>query len=225
MYPDLTTGEYLELSRRLYGRGSPADVARVAERFGLGPHLRKMLAQLSGGFQRRLCLAAALLTEPEVLLLDEPTVGLDPVAAHEVHRVLREAMRGRTTVLCTHNLAEAEALCDEVVILRAGRVLLHEPLATLRTRAAPHLRLAARQGNEALATALRAGGLSPIPDGTADGVHVPLPDPRESAPDLLRTLLAGGLDVYECQPEQATLEQLFLEVVGVEAEGAEADRR
>src|SRR5207237_3464339 len=110
---------------------------------------------LSGGYQRRVALAAALLGEPEVLLLDEPTVGLDPVAAHEVVQILREAMVDRTTLLCTHNLAEAEALCDQVVILRAGKVLVHTPLDELRRRARPLVRIAARQSAWVLQAVLR----------------------------------------------------------------------
>src|SRR5262245_33205580 len=127
MYQDLNVAEFLGLARELYGRG---DLQRVVKLFDLEEHLGKMLAQLSGGFQRRLALAVALLPEPDVLLLDEPTVGLDPVASHDVHVFLQQATQGRTTLLCTHNLAEAEALCDQVIILRGGRVLVHESLDT-----------------------------------------------------------------------------------------------
>lgn len=207
MYSDLTTFEYLELARRLYGRG---DVAATLERFGLGEHRDKRLSELSGGFQRRVLVAAALQSEPEVLLLDEPTVGLDPVAAHDIHDTLRRVMAGRTTLLCTHNLAEAEALCDDVVILRDGRVLLHEPLASLRQRQRPRTRLVARQTPEAVATRVRAQGLVPaVEDG---GVIVPI-DAKADAPALLRALLREGIDVYECTPLEATLEELFLEAV------------
>src|SRR5207248_11768499 len=94
MYADLTVAEYLELTRRLYGRG---DVPRTLDAFGLDAQRDKRLAQLSGGFQRRVVIASALLSEPDLLLLDEPTVGLDPVAAHEVHEYLASAMAGRTT--------------------------------------------------------------------------------------------------------------------------------
>lgn len=208
MYADLTTAEYLELARRLFGRG---DVARVIDAFGLGDHRDKRLAQLSGGFQRRVVVAAALLSEPEVLLLDEPSVGLDPVAAREVHGYLRTAMEGRTTLMCTHNLAEAEALCDDVVILRAGKVLLHEPLATLRERQRPRTRLTARQAADVLAERVRAyGHVAAVEDGAV----VALIDARSEAPALLRALLNEGLDVYECRPLAATLEELFLEAVG-----------
>ena len=207
MYADLSTGDYLDLVRRLYGHG---DVDRAIEAFGLGPHRKTMLAALSGGFRRRVLLAAALLSEPEVLLLDEPTVGLDPVAAHDVHELLGTAMKGRTTLLCTHNLAEAEALCDDVVILRAGQVLLHEPLAELRRRVAPRLRLRARQPVAALLAALARRGLTAVADGDAAIVSV---DAQDAGPDLLRDLLGQGIDLFESTPLQASLEQVFLDVV------------
>lgn len=216
MYQDLSTGEYLELARRLYG-ASPSALDRVEEAFGLGEHRTKMLSQLSGGFQRRVCLAVALLGEPTLLLLDEPTVGLDPVAANEVHAYLRDAMAaaGRTTLLCTHNLAEAEALCDEVIILRQGKVLVHDSLANLRQRDRPRVRLAARQGVEPLLAALRARGLAGERDGSGSdtGVVVPMADVPAEAPALLRGLLGDGLDVYECRRVQVTLEAVFLDLV------------
>ncbi len=210
MYTDLTTGEYLELARRLYGRG---DVARLMDVFGLGPYRHTILAQLSGGYQRRVVLAAALLGEPDLLLLDEPTLGLDPVAVHDVHAFLRQAMEGRTTLLCTHNLAEAEALCDEVIILRDGQVLVHAPLAELRRQARAQVRLAARQGAAPLLAALRAQGHDARRDEADGTVLVALDDPPVQAPDLLRRLLAAGLDIYRCEPVRATLEDRFLELV------------
>ena len=207
MYADLTVREYLELAQHLYRRG---DVNATLEAFGLADQRDKRLAQLSGGFQRRIIVAAALLSEPEMLLLDEPTVGLDPVAAHEIHETLRTVMAGRTTLLCTHNLAEAEALCDDVIILRQGEVLLHEPLAGLRERQRPRTRLLARQGPDELANRVRARGFTPALDDGA--VIVPI-DAKKDAPALLRGLLADGIDVYECTPLSATLEEMFLEVV------------
>jgi ABC-2 type transport system ATP-binding protein len=218
MYTDLTCGEYLEFTRKLYGRG---DVNKLVDVFDLGEHLRKPLAALSGGYQRRAVMAAALLSEPELLLLDEPTVGLDPIAQHDVHAFLREAMQrqGRTTLLCTHNLAEAEALCEDVIILRKGHVVVQAPLERLRARARPQLRLAARQGPDALSAALAQRGLMPRTED--DGaVVIGLEHPQGIAPDLLRGLLADGLDIYACEPVEASLEELFLDLVNTSADGA-----
>jgi ABC-2 type transport system ATP-binding protein len=210
MYADLTTGEYLTLARRLYGRGS---IDRVTEAFELARYWNTRMAELSGGFQRRAVLAAALLAEPDLLLLDEPTVGLDPLAAHDVHEYLRAAMEGRTTLLCTHNLVEAEALCDQVIILREGRVLVQDALQSLRGRMQAQLELAARQGAAALLAALQARGMQAHPSGQDGSVRVGVGDVQAEAPALLRGLLADGLDVYECRKVEVTLETVFLELV------------
>jgi ABC-2 type transport system ATP-binding protein len=209
MYADLTTLEYLQLIRRLYGKG---DVDNVVEALGLTEHRATRMAQLSGGYQRRVVLAAALLCEPDLLLLDEPTVGLDPVAASDVHTLLQSAMRGRTTLLCTHNLAEAEALCDEVVILRRGKVLVHAPLADLRRQTQPQLQLAVRQGAATLGAALRERGLKPsVANG--DIAIIPRPDGNDGIAALVRSLISDGLDVYESHSIDASLEDMFLDLV------------
>jgi ABC-2 type transport system ATP-binding protein len=206
MYTDLTAGEYLALAARLYGAGT----RRMVEAFELGPYLRIRMTQLSDGFQRRLALAAALIAEPDVLLLDEPTVGLDPVAAHEVSSYLQSMMPGRSVLLCTHNLAEAEALCEDVVILRGGRVIVRGRLEDLRQHTQPRLRLTCRQGPEALRAALGDGTRLTMEDRA---VLIDVEDVEQEAPDLLRRLMAAGIDVYECMPIRATLEDLFLEAV------------
>ena len=209
MYADLTTLEYLELIRGLYGRGN---VNSIIEAFGLGEQRAKRMTHLSGGYQRRVVLAGALLCEPDLLLLDEPTVGLDPVAASDVYAFLRNAMHGRTTLLCTHNLAEAEALCDEVVILRGGKILVHAPLADLRRQTQPQLQLAVRQGAEALGTALRDRGLGPI-STSGEFLVIPRPDGDGGVAKLLKSLVLEGLDVYESHSIAPSLADMFLDAV------------
>jgi ABC-2 type transport system ATP-binding protein len=209
MYRDLVVSDYLQMVKELYGQG---DIAEVVESFGLGPYTRRPMAELSGGTQRRMTLAAALLGSPEVLLLDEPTVGLDPVSMRDVHAFLRRIMPGRTVLLCTHNLAEAEALCESAIILRQGRVVLHERISALRQRAPALLALRAAQGPERLLAALRELGTPGRQE--EDTVLVPAPEPATRAPELLRRLLASGVDVYECRIVTPSLEQLFLDIVG-----------
>ncbi len=213
MYDDLLLREYLELVRRVYDCAGDDE---LMDRLGLAPFLDRPMAALSGGLQRRAVLAAALLPQPSILILDEPTAGLDPVAARDVRALLAAAMAGRTVLLCTHNLAEAEALCESTIILQAGRVVLHERIATLRSRLASRVRLAAAQGAGPLATALRDLGYQPAIVRDANGramVDVPLPDPERCVPGLLRDLLARGLDVYHAQIVTPTLEDLFFQAV------------
>ncbi|HEY0739107.1 MAG TPA: ABC transporter ATP-binding protein [Herpetosiphonaceae bacterium] len=209
MYRDIKVGEYLRLVQQLYDRG---DVGEVVVAFGLSEYQERPMAQLSGGYQRRLALAAALLPAPDLLLLDEPTVGLDPVAAREVHDYLRSVMVGRTTLLCTHNLAEAEALCESAIILQNGRVLLHDRIENLRRRTQPQIALEALEGPQRLLDALTHLN---HPAALVDGqVRLLLSEPQQQVPELLRALLAAELNVYECHTITPSLEDLFLDIVG-----------
>lgn len=210
MYPDLTAGEYLALAARLYN----VRPDRVVRSLGLEEYNHTRMALLSQGFQRRLALAAALVAGPAVLLLDEPTGGLDPVAATELRKQLREAMHvtNRTTLLCTHSAAEAEALCDEIVVLRGGRVMTQGTLDDLRRRARPRLRIVARQDAEVVLAEVRAlGQHAELIEGA---VQVEVGSPPTDGPALLRRLLDAGVEVYECGPVRAPLESLLHEVSG-----------
>jgi ABC-2 type transport system ATP-binding protein len=200
MYPDLTAGEYLALAARLY-RARPD---RAVEALDLGEYLHTRMTYLSPSFQRRLALASALVADPDVLVLDEPTAGLDRVAADHLHLYLREAMRGRTALLCTHRQDEAEALCQEVISLRGGQVLAQGTWDELRRLSRPRLRLAARQGVDRLLAKLAELGLHGEPAESA--VLVSMADPQNEAGPLLRELLDADIDIYECGPVRPSIE-------------------
>jgi ABC-2 type transport system ATP-binding protein len=206
MYPDLTTGEYLALAARLYG--VPPD--RTVTAYGLSEYLQTRMTQLSSGLQRRLALAAAVVADPDVLVLDSPTAGLDQVSAHDLHGHLQTAMHGRSTLLCTHNAAEAMELCDEIIVLRGGNVAAQGSLKELERRQRPRLRFVARQGNDVLLSELSDPVLNATPDN--GGVLVEVENAEAEAPNLLRKLLDAGVEVYGCSPVRPTLEDLFPEV-------------
>ncbi len=119
--PGLTVAENLELMAGVYGRPK-ARAGEVMDRLGLAPWAKSKAKTLSGGWQRRLSIAMALVSQPEVLFLDEPTLGLDVLARRELWGVIR-GLKGRTTmILTTHYLEEAEALADRIGIMNAGRL-------------------------------------------------------------------------------------------------------
>ena len=124
--PNLSVKENLELICGIHGFGkekTQAKISELAEAFDLGEVLKRKAGRLSGGWQRRLSIAMALISEPKVLFLDEPTLGLDVIARHELWGVIR-ALRGRVTIiLTTHYMEEAEALSDRIGIMKNGRLL------------------------------------------------------------------------------------------------------
>lgn len=134
VYDDLTVSANLRYFARVLG-AKPGRVATVAETVGLGAYGDKLVGQLSGGERARVSLATAMLNEPEVLVLDEPTVGLDPVLRQELWGTFRQlASRGTTLLVSSHVMDEAER-CDELVLMRDGRVLIQAAPADVLAQA------------------------------------------------------------------------------------------
>lgn len=135
--PGLTVRENLELMCGVHGfprKDWPARIGALSERLGLASVLSRRAGKLSGGWQRRLSIAMALISEPKILFLDEPTLGLDVLARSELWDVIR-ALKGRVTIiLTTHYMEEAEALSDRVAIMRDGRLLLCDTAEGIKER-------------------------------------------------------------------------------------------
>jgi ABC-2 type transport system ATP-binding protein len=135
LYPSLTGQQNLEFFGGLYGLGAAEVTRRAApliEELGLGPHIHDRAAAYSSGMQQKLSLLRARLLDPKVLLLDEPTANLDPIAADTIYRAIRhEADRGIACALVTHDLHAAEDLCDRVAVVRQ-RIRATEPLPGAR---------------------------------------------------------------------------------------------
>lgn len=134
VYPDLTVGEYLTFVATLKGLRGQKRVAAVAsamDRVNVGPQRNRLIGNLSKGFQQRVGLSQALLGNPEVLVLDEPTVGLDPRQIGEVRRLIKELAGEHTVILSTHILQEVTATCERVVVINHGRIVADDSLTAL----------------------------------------------------------------------------------------------
>ncbi|MGW4803766.1 ABC transporter ATP-binding protein [Kitasatospora sp. NPDC004272] len=137
VYGDLTVGENLDYFAAVLG-APPGDPARVTSLVGLDAHRRTPAARLSGGQRARVSLAAALLGHPELLVLDEPTVGLDPVLRQELWQLFRELAGAGTTLLVSSHVMDEATRCDRLVLMREGRLLAHDtPAALLAATGAP----------------------------------------------------------------------------------------
>jgi ABC-2 type transport system ATP-binding protein len=163
--------------------------------------------------KQRLGVAAALLGDPELIILDEPTNGLDPAGMADMRELIVALARGgRTVVLSSHLLAEVQEICDRVGVIAGGRLLRESTVAELRGEATLHVR--ATPEEDALAVAMRLAG----DDGvrrTHDGV-LELDLPASAAPDLTRDLVAAGLDVHEITIRERSLEDAFFQMTSTQ---------
>jgi len=224
LYPELTVRRYLAFVgevKGLPGRLRRDAVAQVIECCGLGEVADRHNGKLSKGYRQRVGLAQALLGDPAVLVLDEPTVGLDPVQAVEMRALLR-TLAGRTVLLSTHNLAEASALCSRVIILSHGGVVAEDTAERLGRRLEGAGRLVARIDGppDAVAQALAAlPGVVGVERGAADGQSgvsfvVLASDPEPVQRRLAAAIVAGGWTLLEVRAKPPTLEDLFVRLVG-----------
>jgi ABC-2 type transport system ATP-binding protein len=147
LYDEVTARQNLRFAAALYAVPKPdARIAEVLELVGLSARARDIVRTFSGGMQRRLAIARALLHDPPLLILDEPTVGVDVEARHQIWAHIRSLKAGgRTVVLTTNYLDEAEALCDRVAILRAGKLVAEDTPAALAARTGRCLELECRE--------------------------------------------------------------------------------
>lgn len=131
LYLELYVKEYLSFNASVYSVPK-SRIDEVISRTGLGPEAHKKIGQLSKGYRQRVGLAAALIHQPEVLILDEPTTGLDPNQLLEIRRLIREVGEEKTILLSTHIMKEVEAVCDRVLIINRGRLVADTSLEDLR---------------------------------------------------------------------------------------------
>lgn len=137
VYPDLSVRAFLRFAAEAKdvprGRRTK-EVERVMENCGLQDVQNRIIGHLSKGFRQRVGIAQALIHEPDVLILDEPTIGLDPEQVVEIRHLIRELGEERTVILSTHILPEVSTVCDRIVLINRGRVLASEPLAALQAQ-------------------------------------------------------------------------------------------
>ena len=211
IYPYLSPTEFVELCARLSGLSSRAarDRSRtVLDQVGVLYAADRPVRKLSKGMLQRTGLAAALVADPELLILDEPMSGLDPVGRKDVRDLIfEERRRGRTIFFSTHILSDVETLCDRVTILRRGEVVVSGRLEELLKRDVRRTDLVLAHANEALEQALREAGHGVRRLGERLVVDA---DGEAAVKAVLERALAAGAALVEATPRNETLEDLFV---------------
>jgi ABC-2 type transport system ATP-binding protein len=224
-YSEMRVEPYLRFRARVkeLGRRAGAEVDRVLERCGLLSERRTIIAQLSRGYRQRVGIADALLGSPPLLLLDEPSSGLDPAQVRELRALLSAIAAERAVLLSSHALSDVEAICTRLVVLSRGRLVAEGTPGTLRAGGLVRLVVEVRGSpdlvRQALATVPGLGTPEPLrSEGetsrfAADITHG---DPRAAA---ARALLAAGLDLFELRTESPSLEEVVVSLLAERSKG------
>jgi len=223
LYGRMTGYEYLDFFGQIYRLTSEHRQKRsheLLEYFGLAQAGYRRSGEYSKGMRQKLALARALIHEPPVLLLDEPTSAMDPESAQLVrHEIARLRSSRRAIIICTHNLVEAEMLADKIAIIYHGRLLISGTLAELRQKL-----LGPTEYDLKLAESRPLVGLQ-LPDGVTlldvwqDGFRFRVENPVSANPQILKQLFQSNLPVMALQEVPRTLEMLYLKAMLLAAEG------
>ena len=231
LYPEMTVQEYLNFAAELKGvkKAQRAEqVQRAARRTGLEPVLPRLIRSLSKGYRQRVGIAQALLGSPKLIILDEPTVGLDPAQVIEIRKLIRELGQTHTVILSSHILSEVQAVCSRVLILAKGQLVAEGTPEELSEKLSPGTRLRATAlGSRE--TILQAVGTLPgitsvQVESEADGevtFTAETADTADRRAEVSRALSEAGCTVLALAAESRSLEEVFLALTGEAADAPE----
>lgn len=235
LYPEMRVGEYLRFRAELkkVPRGQRKEAALRAMREARVDDFEDvMIGHLSKGYKQRVGLADALVASPPLLILDEPTAGLDPNQIREVRALIQKLGKDRTVLLSTHILSEVEATCSRAVVINRGRLVAEGSIEEVRAMRKPSgVRFVVRgDGDAAVALLKKVKGVKRAAvEAGEDGAHVitvdlaPKADPARLAEEAVAALVGAKIGVREVVVRRASLEQVFAELTERGAEGAGAE--
>jgi ABC-2 type transport system ATP-binding protein len=219
VYQELTVEEYLTFVGRLKGLPGAAlrsAMDRTVERLALGDVRHRLIANLSRGYKQRVGLAQALLHDPQVLILDEPTVGLDPKQIIEIRELIKNLAGSHTVILSTHILPEATAVCQRVVIINGGRIVAEDTPERLsaRLRQSDKISVTVRQPPADLAERFRGipGVLSVFEPTDKGAFLLECELGRDLRDEIARFIVSQGWGLLELKAVSLTLEDVFLQL-------------
>jgi ABC-2 type transport system ATP-binding protein len=227
LYGDMIVYDYLIYAAKMHGITEKEQITKTAKMCGLIPVMHKNISELSKGYRQRVGLAHAMIHDPEILILDEPTTGLDPNQIIEIRNLIKEIGKEKTVILSTHILPEVEATCSRVVIISKGCIVADDKTENIRTKSGGAISVFVTVANTNKDDAFHAfnsmdGVTSVDLISEADGLlsfECDTVDSKDLRPDLFHMIKDRGWVLYEMRREQNTLEKVFRELtVGGENE-------
>jgi ABC-2 type transport system ATP-binding protein len=213
VWPEMTVIDYLDYQATLHGMAESqrkAAIARAIRRTALKEKATATIQTLSRGYRQRVGVAQAILHEPDIVILDEPTNGLDPTQIRQMRALIRELAQTATVIVSTHILQEVQAVCERVLILRAGRLVVDSRLDELQRDGA----LLVAVDGDAKAALESVEGVTEIAELNADDDrrHYRLEAQPGSAPRVAQAIMSAGLALHEITAERHDLETVFAQV-------------
>lgn len=216
LYNDMTALEYLKFMADLRKIPQSEDRAwETLEGVNLKDRANSYIGNFSKGMRQRMGLAQALIHRPEVLILDEPTIGLDPAQVVEIRSVIKEIGKDRTVLLSTHILTEAQQMCDRVLIINKGKIVAEDTPENLQSRLVGSQRVVLRvrgEADELPAKISKVKGVQDVeakPDGS---VEFEFSAGQDIRPQVAKAVIHAGYDLLEMRPIGLSLEEIFLEL-------------
>jgi ABC-2 type transport system ATP-binding protein len=215
MYDNLPAEANLRIFAELYEVRDPgAQVEKYLKMLGLWDRRQDSAGTFSKGMKQKLAIARALLHEPRILFLDEPTAGLDPEASHLVREFIAELKKeGRTIFLCTHNLDEADRLCDRIGVFKTRLLVMDTPANLRRSVFGRKVVVHLRAAGDSLAAVVRGLPFVREVNPVDNKLVVNLEDPEAHNPELIRTLVSAGAEVVFVGELRHSLEDVYLQLV------------
>lgn len=219
LHRELTVDEYLTYCARLnrIKKGKiAAALDNAKQRCGLTEVSRRLINNLSKGYQQRVGIAQAIIHSPDVVILDEPTVGLDPIQIREIRQLIRDIGTEHSVILSTHILPEVQATCDRVQIINKGELVMSDSIDGLTQRMQSSSLLVALRQAPAIEQLTAIDGVTTaelLEDGHLRLTHTPQSNPAEA---IVERAVAGGWGLYELSPERLSLEDVFVNITTTE---------
>jgi len=221
VYPDLPVRSFLDFvaeAKDVPRAERKREVGRVIESCGLTTVSDRIIGHLSKGYRQRVGIAQALIHKPQVLILDEPTIGLDPEQVVEIRKLIRDLGTERTVILSTHILSEVSSVCDRVIVINQGRILTSESLIELRAqlRRARQVRVEVEGPAQQVCSALeRLPGVDGVRSQTSNGTVTCVVEHKEGdiRKQISSEILAHGWGLLEVRSLEPTLEDIYLQLI------------
>lgn len=216
LYPEMTVRTYLDYMAKLRAtRNRKERVDAAMEAVQLTDRADTIIGRLSKGYRQRVGLAQAMVHEPEVLILDEPTIGLDPKQIIEVRELIRDLGKDHTIILSTHILPEVSQICTRVIIINEGQIVAEDTPERLTTRMSGGERLYLEVGGhpEGVPQVLsQISGVAGVESSRAGAFEIECATGSDCRADIARKIVGNGLDLLELRPVGMSLEEVFLKL-------------